>query len=270
MHLSQISLLWCLVTLLLSVKGISMQQNFVFANEKQFDRQAENIVLIKFRQPDTDESSDPRDRPRGGGSRRICKARPDNSQVLCTDQQLMALVPSNPLSENDDSSSWGLTLEEKPTLWFYIPYSSKSIHQVFFELFDSDGNKIFLEDTLKFNGIPGIIGYRPELSKNLEINKTYRWHLLLRLDPKNPSGDAYISGRIKRIAIPENLQNHDHTHNPRKLASVLAKAGIWYDTLTILAELSREDPQYWHSLLQSVGLKNLVGEPISTCCTSEQ
>ncbi|WP_299402932.1 DUF928 domain-containing protein [Acaryochloris sp. IP29b_bin.148] len=243
-----------------------LTQGTALAGEQQQAQQAEDIVLIKFRQPDTDESSDPQDRPRGGGSRQICKTGTNQSEIVCTNQSLTALVPSNQLSSNT-SSAWGLTVEGRPTLWFYVPYSSNAIHQVIFELLDSNGTKIFVEDTLKLSDTPGIIGYRPPLSQALEIHKTYRWHLLLRLDPASPSGDAYISGRIKRIARPPHLQQGQDL---RQFASTLAKAGIWYDTLTVVSNLYADDPRYWQSLLTSVGLKDFIEEPISRCCASSK
>lgn len=219
-------------------------------------------TFIEFRQPDTDEISDPEDRPLGGGTRKPCQS--NELSVKCTDHQLTALVPLNLAGNKQDlSSAWGQTLERIPTLWFYSPYPPSAIKQAIFELWDDEGRVVAQEENLMLTETPGVIRYKPVLETDLEVGRTYRWFLLLKLDGES----VYITARVKRVALPKPILKQMASMERLELAKLLAAEGIWYDTLSALEALRNKQPQHWRELLKFSGLKHIAEEPISPCCS---
>ena len=228
-------------------------------------RLTQQAVGIEFKQPDTDEVSDPSDRPRGGGSRPICDLDASGS-LPCTELRLTALVPFPQAAAGAGSarpSAWGQTLEPIPTFWFYVPYPPDSIHTAEFEVWDSEGTLVWQDPHLVLAQTPGIMAYRPALPQTLAVGQTYRWHLLLRFDPDHPSADAHVTGRVQRIATSAELtQQLAIATTPLQTARALAKNGIWYDTLTALAKVYPEQPEVWMDLLRSVGLEQVAAQKL--------
>jgi hypothetical protein len=215
---------------------------------------ASPLAQIQFRQPDLQEDSAPQDRPGGGGARPVCS---DSSASICTSLGLMALVPFP-----ETEQAWGQTLQAAPTLWFYIPYPSTAIHRLEFELWDEENQLIAQDQQIPIPTTPGVIRYQIPDTVSLEVGKTYRWYFLLRLDPDNPSLDEQTNGRIERIAPSSELLNQLETSSLLEQAQYLAAAGIWYDTLTVLAELYPDRPEAWRNFLQTTGLDHIAEEPL--------
>ncbi|GAB4385512.1 MAG: hypothetical protein Kow00121_50550 [Elainellaceae cyanobacterium] len=168
----------------------------------------------------------------------------------------MALVPSP-----ETGQAWGQTIASAPTLWFYVPYAQTDIYSMEFELWDEDNNLIVQDRQVSIPATPGITSYQVAAATPLEVGKTYRWYLLLRFDPNNPSLDEYVSGRIERIAAAD-LSGQLEAALPLEQAQLLAEAGVWYDTLTVLAAVQAEQPEIWSQFLQAVGLSAIAEEPL--------
>ncbi|MDJ0707135.1 MAG: DUF928 domain-containing protein [Leptolyngbyaceae cyanobacterium MO_188.B28] len=231
---------------------------------------------IYYQPPDTQENSDPQDRPRGGGSRPPC-SESEMSPAPCADLELTALVPFPEIVKDDSQGSaakqpaaWGRTIAEIPAFWYYIPYPATAIHSAEFELLDDNDNLIFRDPSVQLAETPGVIGYHPNLEAPLEVGKTYNWHLILHIDPDNPSLDEYVSGRIQRVALPPEQVAQLDTLSPLQQADLLAEAGIWYDTLTALAKVYQDAPTAWISLLKQVELDEIAEEPIVNGCLYNQ
>ncbi|MGB3615243.1 MAG: DUF928 domain-containing protein [Elainellaceae cyanobacterium] len=236
--------------------------------------QAPNPPLkISFQQPNTAETSAPRDRPRGGGTRPICSE--EESQLgRCNGVSVAALVPFPEQQQpgEDEQSvtiyhAWGQTLEPAPTIWFYVPYPPEAIHSADFELLDEQHQLVAQGTGLEITATPGVIRYTPELDVPLVVGKTYRWNLLLRFDPLEPAADELVSGRIKRVAPSTTLrQQLDGSSSALQQASLLGEAGIWYDMVTMLSTVYAEHSAAWVDLLRSVGLEAIADEPLVDCC----
>jgi len=107
------------------------------------------------------------------GQRSYAAARTDCPAIK---KPMTALVPPTNI---------GLTISERPTFWFYIPYQSTSRNLVEFLLLN-DKNHVVDQTTYPLTSTPGIISIT--LSQNaprLENGKKYNWVLSFICDPEN-------------------------------------------------------------------------------------
>ncbi len=159
----------------------------------------------------------------------------------------------------------GNTVSPRPTIFVYLP--PIGAEEVFFSLQDEEGNP-FYYTTLKVSPDGGTIGITlPKEAPELEIGKNYLWYLA----PIEPGGilkpDNYaVVGWIKRV---ESTVNEEAlASSPVALATQYAKAGVWYDTLKVLAKAKQSQPDNeafateWHDLLKQVGLEEIASQPL--------
>jgi Domain of Unknown Function (DUF928) len=202
--------------------------------------------------------------PKGApGQRTYAAARADCPAI---GKPMTALVPPTNI---------GLTISERPTFWFYIPYQPTSANPVEFLLIN-DKNSTVYKTTLQLTSTPGIISISlPQNAPLLENRKKYNWVLSFMCDPANRLKDTFVKGYIERVSVNSNLKNHlEKASTPRERILLFAENGLWYDALTLLAEERRKKPndvqiaKDWEDLLQSseVQLKDIVSEPIVSCC----
>lgn len=233
-----------------------------------------NRLKISFQQPNTSETSAPRDRPRGGGTRPIC-SEAEVQSGRCSGASLTALVPFPEKVQTSEAGqtttiyqAWGQTLEAVPTLWFYVPYPAEAVHSAVFEMVDDENQLVAQGTDLEITSTPGVIRYTPSLDVPLAVGETYQWNLLLRVDPAQPALDELVSGRIKRVEASADLsQRLGEASSPLQQATVLGEAGIWYDTVTTLASVYAEHSAAWADLLRAVGLEAIADAPLVDCCS---
>ena len=202
---------------------------------------------------------------RGGGSRGCLSKTTHNTKPR--NNVLIALAPEYSKSQ----VILGLTAKERPTFWFYIPYDPSLVYA---ELGLEDELN---EDTYKVvsTKTPGIIGVPlPSISSPLQIGKQYRWNFNIYC--KQDDGFlASVEGNVQFQPLNSALANKLKYATPHEQALIYAANGIWYEALTILANLHRlpkqnaQLSQDWSNLLESVGLQNLASEPIIDCCQSQ-
>ncbi len=196
----------------------------------------------------------PTGRQRGGAVRGRCSN---------LGQNIIALVPSTkegiPFVEQ--------TITERPTFWFYVPYSGLNAEFVLINNQDKDVySKIF-----PLNQQPGIIDLKlPETIPPLEQGNEYRWVFSAICNPQNRAADAIVNGKLKRIPVSPALNNQLKTASAKNRVSVYTDANLWYETLTTLAELRHNDPQDaqvkadWANVLQLMGLPSNVPQNWAT------
>lgn len=206
-------------------------------------------ISIRFQQQESDGAG--RGRParrEGTGSRGDCPP---------VEKPLTALVPSN---------NFGSFVEPAPTLWFYVPYQYSEVAAAEFSLQDEQNNDVyrsyfFLPQT------PGIVSLNLAIAQPLELNQKYQWYVKIYCNKQNLSTPVFIQGWIQRIAITPELEKQlQAATSPRQRIAIYAQNGIWYSALTELAKLYLNSPNFnqdWASLLQDVGLENLIQQPIS-------
>ena len=209
-------------------------------------------ISIRFQQQDSDGSGRGRPADREGtGSRGDCPP---------VDVQLTALVPHGNL---------GSFIEPYPTLWFYVPYQASEVALAEFSLQDEQNNDVY-RTNFSLPQTPGIISLNLAIATPLEINKTYQWYLKIYCTQQELSTPVFVRGWVKRVAIkPELEQQLKEVNTPRQRIALYAQNGIWYSTLTDLAQLRLTSPadtnfnQDWANLLRDVGLENLIQKPIA-------
>jgi hypothetical protein len=189
-------------------------------------------------------------------------------------QRLTALVPEHP------DFIFGKTVSDRPSFWFYVPYSPEQIETIQFVLQNEHEKTITEMDVLKPT-TPGIMQIRlPDQTPALEVNRFYRWFFKIKLahsnrqQPRRPREWRYVEGLIQRVRESSSMtESHggDRTSSSQlRRAEHYASLGIWYDALTLLAELriahpaDRQIDRYWRELLQTVELENLADQEIVT------
>jgi hypothetical protein len=180
------------------------------------------------------------------------------------------LVGSDPLK---------FTVKEHPTVWIYVPYSSAEAPVGEFSLQD-DENEIYRTQFQLPKATPGIVGIvLPSTLPPLAVGREYRWYVDITCPRSSSSGTATpasITGVVERIAINRELEQALKMATPVERVRAYANHGIWYETLTELAQLRLQNPQNpsleqaWIQLLsdQNIGLVNVAKEPISGTVTT--
>lgn len=169
---------------------------------------------------------------------------------------------------------WGKTVAERPTFWFYVPYTLTAKLPVEFVLQDEAQKPVYEATFTAIGTSPGIISFQlPSPAAPLEVNKMYHWYFVVNCDPDDP---IFVEGWIQRSLLNSELKRQLEQATPREQVSLYAANGIWYEAMTSLAELRHANPKDtslttdWTGLLQSVGLGAIAQEPIVRCCTAEK
>lgn len=170
----------------------------------------------------------------------------------CGKNKLTALIPQK---------NFGYTTSNRPTFWFHFPFSNSLSLTAEFKLFDEQKNNI-VKLTLPIK--PGLIQVNlPEKDDLLQTEKSYEWQFTVICDSNDPTGNITVRGQVVKQEISPDLQRQIQGKQGRDLAIVYAENGIWFDALTILAQLQQQEPnnsiyqEDWNRLLNSVGLQDL-------------
>jgi Domain of Unknown Function (DUF928) len=211
---------------------------------------------------------------RVGGASRVATRDPLDESPN-SNRRLTALVPEYK-SDNGSSKSnpeltkvWGITANEHPTLWFYIPYNQNSISRIDFILSDGDNliNRTVYQNAIQSPTQPGIINFSlPQTSTPLAIDKLYQWELKLTMK-RQLDREISVKGWIQRSDLNSDLSARIKQATPDRQAVLYAENGFWYDALSTLAELRRDRSQDlailqdWKNILNSVDLGKLANKP---------
>jgi hypothetical protein len=201
----------------------------------------------------------------GGASRGQCPAvQKSLTAIVPATEQVLAKGSTYPITV---TNVWGLTVQQHPTFWFYVPYQNGSVYPAEFVLQDSQENDVY-RTRIELPQVPGIIGVSlPANVAPLEVNKSYRWYFKVACT-QQMKNSPYVEGVVQRINPSLGLAQQLQTANPERKAEIYAANGIWYDTLTTLAQLRFANPNNptlatdWMNLLQENGLKDIVSAPL--------
>lgn len=202
-------------------------------------------------------------RRRGGGRRDDCPK---------VEIPLTAIVPqSEDTAENPPISYVGaITTAERPTFWFYVPYTLNAELTAEFILQDQAGTEIYKLSSVDLSSVeqtPGIISVPLPDTVSLEIGKGYEWYFKVNCGLEIP---IYTNGGIERVALDESLSRQIADASPQEQARLYQENGFWYDAITILANLKRAQPndgaiaEEWNRLLQVLGIEDILTAPASS------
>ncbi|MBE9040616.1 DUF928 domain-containing protein [Oscillatoriales cyanobacterium LEGE 11467] len=155
----------------------------------------------------------------------------------------------------------GLTLTPHPTVFAYIP--TTSARRALFSLKDDTG-KIVYQQTFTLTQTDGIASITlPTDAPPLPLDRTYEWSLGMLCEPVQTDFPIAM-GQIRRIA-PTSPKLDDLP--PLERAASYGQSGFWYDTLAVLDEVRRSQPEneatamVWTDFLDSVGLEEISSKP---------
>lgn len=158
----------------------------------------------------------------------------------------------------------GLTLAAHPTIFIYLPGSKAQ--QALFTLQD-DSSKTYYQTTLTLPKKPGVMEVKvPSSVPTLKTGKNYKWSLVMICTEELETDSPWVDGWIRRVESHRSFSSHKTIS--LELISKLAAAGIWYDSLSMLAELRRSQPNNlsltnaWEDILKSADLNAIANEPL--------
>jgi Domain of Unknown Function (DUF928) len=161
----------------------------------------------------------------------------------------------------------GFTVVERPTIFVYIPTTTAKT--ALFTL-QTEDSKYSYRTTLSLPQQPGVMQVKvPASVPALKTGKNYKWSLVMictqELEPDSP----WVSGWIRRVEPNGKLTSQLNKAVSLDLISRLAETGIWYDSLSNLAQLRRSQPNNpalndaWQALLKSANLSAIANAPLS-------
>ena len=162
----------------------------------------------------------------------------------------------------------GLTTASHPTVLAYLPKISAK--KVLFSWRDENNNEHY-QTIVSLENEAGIISLTlPPDSPPLELGKNYQWALAIMCDGKLHPDSPTIEGQIRRVALESTINERLKIANPLETAVIYGQAGIWYETVAILAQLTTAEinsqslASNWQDLLNSVGLEKVSQVPITS------
>ncbi|AUB40099.1 LysM repeat [Nostoc flagelliforme CCNUN1] len=219
-----------------------------------------------FNQPPLPPGSPPGGRLRGGARR--------GGECQVSKLDLTALVHSTE-GANSVINVWGQTTVERPSWFFYVPYSKDLPYEVEFVLKeDQDSNESNESNEIYHKAIalpekPGIIRVSlPTTAPPLALDKQYRWFFVINCDKEKKYPPTFVEGVIQRVELNPAAVKELQTTELLRRYTIYAQNGIWYDALTTLAQLRQKNPKdaalqaEWRNLLSSIGLDHIAAEPI--------
>lgn len=189
---------------------------------------------------------------------------------------LTALVPLLPAVQKADKQTdklmigivGGLTTSERPTFWFYVPYTQDlpNVRSEFI-LQNSMGKDVY-RNAIALPPKPGVIAIPlPNTVTSLEVGKTYHWFFKVHCQ-QTASTPVYVEGEIQRVNLDSRVMQQLVVADPRQKILIYATEGIWFDALTMLAQIRLSNSndtsvkEDWQSLLQSVNLGHIATAPL--------
>ena len=244
-------------TIVLTLASFTSYPEMLQEQANKTSRNTSKSVQVGFKQPDY-EGDAPSGRDRGTGSRGDCTIAAFGTEGEVT---LTPLIPSD---------SRGLTFQESPTVLVHVNYKSDKIgNQLFgeFSLEDAQTN-IKLPPKRLYVTLPQTSGvFSISIPHSLEINKWYRWYLVLDCNSHNSDSVLVIEGMVQRVSRP-GIENQLDTQSPQERIAIYTNQGIWYDALKETAILRCSNPQNaafgepWKALLRDIGLDKVALTPL--------
>jgi hypothetical protein len=188
-------------------------------------------------------------RSRGGATRSQC------SQI--GKDNLLALVPQN---------NGGLTTQEYPQLWFYLPFGGNSQSPpAKFRLLNEQRQSVLTKPLLlslpEKKGIASIS--LPSTEKALLVGKKYYWYFNVTcVNDKGLNTNISINGWIQRVEGSSEIVKKIQQPRNQQQYIPYAENNIWYETVSQLAHNRAAYQQEWTDLLSLFQLQEFANSPV--------
>lgn len=201
--------------------------------------------------------------PRGAPARTVGGGQRGGVSCLSSNPPLTALAPDNNVVT---------TVSANPALFLYVPTTeAKSAELV---ILDNKTLQTVYQTTVDLKGVPGIVKLNIPDSVALKTGRQYLWKFSLICNSENSSMDRFVTGYIERTELNrEAKMKLAQAKEPLEKVEVYAKAQVWQETLSLLAQMHFERPHdrkvtdAWREFLSSVNLEAIASQPLVECCT---
>lgn len=184
----------------------------------------------------------------GAGSRDSLKCSQD-------EQPIRPLMPKR---------NYGLTLEEHPTIFIYLPNTLAK--QVVLKFQDESGNS-YKPMFLAIASHGGIASFKlPDDQPPLTVGKNYQWSLAVVCGETLQPSDPVFRGWVQRVARTADLGRELQQKSLIEQMQWYGKNGYWYDWLKVMLQVRRAQPndaniiKQWREILESIGLGEIASE----------
>ena len=154
----------------------------------------------------------------------------------------------------------GQTVAERPTFWFYVPYSSQQVSSGKFVLYEGEERNYLYEISFTLPRTPGLVSFSiPSTKAPLEIGKEYVWFFKLDCEEE-------VEGWVERVKPTPKLEG-DLKAATEPEYKVYTNNLIWYDALDNLTKLRISQPtntkltDEWINLLKLKGIEGSDLDP---------
>ncbi|MGD1909799.1 MAG: DUF928 domain-containing protein [Rivularia sp. (in: cyanobacteria)] len=239
------------VSLVLSiVSTISVRANSRSVFE-DMQKTRTDLISQSFQTPDRGTL----ERSAGGATRGGCAEK---------EGRLVALMPEK---------KFGLTFKERPTFFWKVAKSKAQTAE--FILLDDDDDLVY-ETNITLPKQQGIFAFTlPPESPALEVGKQYHWYLSIDCGSSETFDTITVEGWVERIKPNLAMRMKLNKSEPKYRSKIYAEAGIWHEAMADVAQQRCTFPSdsnvmlNWNQLLTSVGLSEVVSEPLNNSCKIE-
>lgn len=174
-----------------------------------------------------------------------------------------ALIPTN--------NVW-TTLSDRPKFFWYVP--STKAEKAEFVVLDQNGEEVYSKKIdLNLSQVKTGTILEENLPPNvsLETGEVYTWQLSIICNSQRRSGDIFREGWVERVNLQADELNQLQTNlkeageDSWKQAEAYLNAGIYNETVSLLAQKRCDYRDKWQELLNWMDLKQVGTETIAQC-----
>lgn len=186
---------------------------------------------------------------------------------------LTALVVPKISPNASDAVLQPVLTQNTSRFWFNVPYSLEAIAQDQAKLeIRNITNQLLYEQTITLTATGGVISVAVP-TEQLETEQWYQISLSVEVyctPTARPAIDRVATWVQRRNLSSSPTQNNSAT-SLQQLVMFYEQQGLWYDALSVAAELKRSNPHNasWTRLLQAVRLEAIATAPIIDCCNTQ-
>lgn len=196
--------------------------------------------------------------PPGNGTPKDTSSGGSRDGLRCSQnkQSIQPLMPKR---------NYGLTLEERPAIFVYIPETSARKIVLAFRSETGDYKRVFLPITTR----SGIVSFTlPNWEPPLTVGKNYQWSLVVVCGETVQPDDPVVRGWVQRVARSHQIESELKQKTAIEQVMWYGANGYWYDLLKVITRARQLHPNdtkltaLWRDLLGTVGLSAIASEPL--------